>query len=64
MELVGGESVINGANPSSLYSLVLIKRTSVAGAVLQTPLFLIHSFIESVSDPFPPNLQNIISPKP
>ena len=32
----------------------------VAEAVLQTPLPLIHS----VSDPFPPNLQNPVFPKP
>ena len=39
-------------------------RPSVAGAVQQTPSLLIHSLIESVNNPFPPNLQNIITPKP
>ena len=37
----------------------VINRPGVAGAVLQTPL----SNIQSLSDPFPPNLQNIITPK-
>ena len=37
----------------------LINRPGVSGAVLQTPL----SPIKSVSDPFPPDLQNIIHPQ-
>ena len=40
--------------------LHIVNKPGVAAAVLQTPL----SLIESVSDPFPPNLQNIITPKP
>ena len=35
-------------------------RPGVAGAVLQTP----SSFINSVSSPFPPNLQDITNPMP
>ena len=38
----------------------IFTRPSVAGAVLQTP----PSLIQSASDPFPPNLQNTITPKP
>ena len=29
-----------------------------------TNIFVTHSFIDSFSHPFPPNLQNIITPKP
>ena len=39
-------------------------RPGVAGAALQTPLTFIHTLIDSVTDPFPPNLQAIITPKP
>ena len=39
----------------------IFNRLCVAGAVLQTPLSLIHSFI---NDPYPPNLQNTITLKP
>ena len=42
----------------------IANRPSVAGAVLQTPPWLIHSFIHWLSHPFPPNLQDIINPKP
>ena len=38
----------------------LINRPGVAGAVLQTA----SSLIKSVMHPFPPNLQDIINPKP
>ena len=38
----------------------IIKRTGVAGVVLQTP----PSIIKSVTDAFPPNLQNIMTTKP
>ena len=38
----------------------IINRPCVAGVVLQTP----PSLIKSVTDAFPPNLQNIITPKP
>ena len=38
----------------------LFNRPNEAGAVLQTPLLLINYMIH----PFPPNLQNIINPKP
>ena len=48
MELVGGESLINWATPS---------RPGVAGAVLQTPWSLSDSLMDSLSHPFPPNLQ-------
>ena len=41
-----------------------MSRFSVAGAVPQTPLALIYSLIDSVSHPFPQNLQNIINHKP
>ena len=37
----------------------IINRPGVAGVVLQTPL----SLIKSVTDAFPPNLQNIRTPK-
>ena len=37
-----------------------VKQTSVAGAVLQTPLSLINLLSWSS---FPPNLQNILTPK-
>ena len=43
---------------------LLINRAGVAGAFLQTALSLIHSLINSVRDPFPPNLQNIKTPRP
>ena len=45
------------------YSALIFNRPGVAGAVLQSPSLLINSFIESVSHPFPPNLQNNITPK-
>ena len=38
----------------------IVIRPGVDGAVLQAPL----SLINSVSEPFPPNLQNIINHKP
>ena len=38
----------------------IITRPCVAWVVLQTP----PSLIKSVTDAFPPNLQNIITPKP
>ena len=38
----------------------LFNRPGVAGAVLQTA----SSFIDSVSEPFPPDIHNIINPKP
>ena len=43
---------------SFIRSKVQYLNGGVAGAVLQTPLSLIHSFIHSFADPFPPNLQN------
>ena len=46
------------------YLFLLINRPGAAGAVLQTPLSLCHSFSQSVTDPFPHNFQNIINPKP
>ena len=42
----------------------LFTRTGVAGAALQTASSLIHSLIQSVSDPFPPNLQDTFNTKP
>ena len=44
--------------------LYVFNRPGVAGAVLQTPSSLIDSVSESVSQPFPPNLQDIINHKP
>ena len=38
----------------------IFNRPGVAGAVPQTPLLL----IDSVGEPFPPNLQDIINHKP
>ena len=46
------------------FCFTMFNRPGVAKAVLKTPSSLIHSFINSVSHPFPPNLQNIITPKP
>ena len=43
---------------------MMFNRPGVARAVLQTPWSLIQSVSQSVSDPFPPNLQNIITSKP
>ena len=42
----------------------IMNRPGVAEAVLQTPSSLIDSFIHSVINPFPSDLQNIINPKP
>ena len=42
----------------------MITRPGVARAVLQTPMSCIHSLSQSVSHPFPANLQNIITQKP
>ena len=42
----------------------IFNRPGVAGAVLQTRLLLLNSLIQSVNDPFPQNLHNIITPKP
>ena len=41
----------------------IFNRPGVAGAVLQSPLKLRYSLINSVSHPFPPSLQNIITLK-
>ena len=46
-------------NTSKVFS-----RPGVAGAVLQSPSQFIHSFINSVSEPFLRNLLFIITPKP
>ena len=43
----------------NIHWTTLVNRPGVAGAVLQTPLWLIDSF----SHHFPPNLQDIINPK-
>ena len=48
----------------SLFTRQFINRPGVARAVLQSASWSIHSFTEWVSDPFPPNLQNIINHKP
>ena len=45
-------------------AVMIFNRRGVAGAVLQSPASLIDSLIHSFSNPFPPNLQNIITPKP
>ena len=50
--------------PENTHVYYIINRPGVAGAVLQSPLLLIHSFNNWFSDPFPPNLQNIRTPKP
>ena len=42
----------------------IFKIPGVAGAVLQTVLSFINYLIHSVRQPFPPDLQNIITPKP
>ena len=50
--------------PLSLLLLQSIfNRPGVAGAALQTPLSLIN-WLTLIESPFPPNLQNIINPKP
>ena len=49
------------ATKMCVLGLIVFDRPSVAGAVLQTPLLLIDSFI--LTDPFPQNLQNIFTPK-
>ena len=41
--------------------MFIINRPGVAGAVLLTPLLLIKLLIKGT---FPPNLHNIITPKP
>ena len=41
----------------------IVNRPGVAGAVLHTASSLINSFINSVSEPFPPDLHNIINHK-
>ena len=47
-----------------VYNIFFINRHGVAGSVLQSPSLLILQLIQSVSHPFPPNLQYIITPKP
>ena len=42
----------------------VINRPGVAGAVLQTASSLINSLIKWVTEPFPPDIHNIIKPKP
>ena len=42
----------------------IFNRPGLAGAVLQSTSWLIHSLIQSVREPFPPNHQNIINQKP
>ena len=48
----------------SVFFLALINRPGVPGAFQQTPLLLIDSVTELVSQPFPLNFQNIINLKP
>ena len=47
-----------------LYLFYIFNRPGVAGAVLKSPLLLINSFSQSVSHPFPPNLQDTFTSKP
>ena len=54
---------ICGPDMDSSCGQLLFNKPGVAGVVLQTP-FLIHSYSESLSDPFPLNLQNTVFPKP
>ena len=42
----------------------IFNRSGVVEAVLQSALWFIDSFSQSVSQPFPPNIQNIINHKP
>ena len=42
----------------------VITRPGVAGAVLLTPMSLINSLINGVSNPIPPDIQNTINLKP
>ena len=43
---------------------MIFNRPGVAGAVLQTPWSFNDLLIQSASHTFPPNLENIITPKP
>ena len=49
---------------NAAFFINIINRPGVAGTFLHTALGFIHSFIHSLSHPFPPNLQDIINPKP
>ena len=42
----------------------VFNRPCVAGAVIEEKNFVTHSLIQSVSHPFPQNLQNAFTPKP
>ena len=47
------------------FHVEVFNRPGVAGAVLQSPSSLIiNSLIDSLTDAFPPDLQNISTPKP
>ena len=57
--------IVNLCVTKILFNLLgVFNRPGVAGAVLQTASSFIHSLINSVNDPFPPNLQGIKNPKP
>ena len=43
-----------------IFRAQFFNRPGVAGAVLQTPLLQTELLAYSLTDPFPPNLQNII----
>ena len=51
-----------------IFYITIINRPGVAGAVLQTALWAVLqtalSFIKWLSEPFPPDIQNIIASKP
>ena len=60
------ETIYNSTPVAAMLALtqpLIINRPCEAGAV-QTALSLIHSLIQSVHEPFPPDLQNILTPKP
>ena len=42
----------------------MLNRPGVAGAVLQTPLPLLNSFIDSLTCPFPPKVHSTFTLKP
>ena len=58
----GGSQLKTVLCKASYWSAWIFNRSSIARAVLQTHLSLIDYLINWVSHPFPPNLQNIITP--
>ena len=57
-------SKLRTCNSKKVHGIWIFNKPGVARAVLKTPLSHIDWLSDWLSDPFPPNLQDIINPKP